>query len=131
MAPVGAQGKWLRLRREAAEYVFAVAVGGIGERQQAVLDLHAWVAMELRFELVRMPLLASSARLRRACSCDLHLRQRVVLGVQVGLRALRIGAVLLTLRQRLVVVVHAARGRRILRSGGEAQAARHLILTSD
>ena len=33
------QGKRLGLRGEAAEYVLAVAVLGVGERQQAVLDL--------------------------------------------------------------------------------------------
>ena len=37
----GAQGEGLGLRGEAAENILAVAVGGIGQRQQAVLNLHS------------------------------------------------------------------------------------------
>jgi hypothetical protein len=58
----------------------------------------------------------------------LHVGEGRALGVEVGLRTAGIGVELLALRERLVVVVDAARGDRILRRRGERLVGRQLIV---
>ena len=124
----GAQRERLRLRVEAAENIFAIAVGGIGQRHQAVLNLYSLGRDGAQVRIRQNSTVGLQSQIAQRLQLRLHLRQRIVLGVQIRLRTGRIGGVLLALRQGLVVIVHAARGRRILRGGGETQAARHLTL---
>jgi hypothetical protein len=75
VAPVAVKVERLGLGGIAGEDVLAVAVLGVGERQQAALDLHrlAGDGAEI-LRRVGARLLASSARSRRLCSwvctCD-------------------------------------------------------------
>jgi hypothetical protein len=58
----------------------------------------------------------------------LHLRQGGILGAEPGLCAAGVRIVLLTLRERLIVVIDAAGGDRILRGAGERKICRDLIV---
>ena len=54
--------------------------------------------------------------------------KRTVLDAQTSLRAVRVRIVLLALGQRLIVVIHGAGGRRVLRGGRKRLIAGNLVL---
>jgi len=93
----------------------------LGQGQQTVLDLGG-LRRDRRVALAGNGTIVGLQReIAQGLQLGLHLRQGAILGAEPGLCAVGVGIVLLTLRERLIVVVDAAGRDRILRRGGERE----------